>query len=214
MRNPLPLGANAAGLKRVLPPVERILLRGAQDFAMIGTYSTNFGDAAEFAAMLRSHGLEAKFPKYFSAARRLLRATSSRRRWYEMREPVQARVCAERSARRRVLRAPMDIVPGNVQYAGVTHLVRSRRRRRLDHRFANIPHRAVIDPAGGREEAAAAILMAGERRESRARRSKARTARGARIGGGLARGKDKRDGTERRDKRCSIGHGTHPLEVT
>lgn len=52
-------------LKVVLPLVERVLLRGAQDFAMIGTYSTNFGSAAEIAAMLRSHGLEVEFSKYF-----------------------------------------------------------------------------------------------------------------------------------------------------
>jgi len=52
-------------LKVVLPLVERLFLRGAQDFAMIGTYSTNFGSAAEFAAMLRSHGLEVQFSKYF-----------------------------------------------------------------------------------------------------------------------------------------------------
>jgi ubiquinone/menaquinone biosynthesis C-methylase UbiE len=52
-------------LKLVLPLVERILLRGAQDFSMIGTYSTNFGSAAEIAAMLGSHGLEVKFSKYF-----------------------------------------------------------------------------------------------------------------------------------------------------
>jgi ubiquinone/menaquinone biosynthesis C-methylase UbiE len=52
-------------LKMVLPLVERILLRGAQDFAMIGTYSTNFGSAAEIAATLRSHGLEVEFSKYF-----------------------------------------------------------------------------------------------------------------------------------------------------
>jgi hypothetical protein len=32
---------------------------------MIGTYSTNFGSAAEIAATLRSHGLEVKFSKYF-----------------------------------------------------------------------------------------------------------------------------------------------------
>ena len=32
---------------------------------MIGTYSTNFGNAAEIAAMLRNHGLEVKFSKYF-----------------------------------------------------------------------------------------------------------------------------------------------------
>ena len=41
------------------------LLRGAQDFAMIGTYSTNFGNAAESRAMLRDHGLEVEFSKYF-----------------------------------------------------------------------------------------------------------------------------------------------------
>jgi demethylmenaquinone methyltransferase/2-methoxy-6-polyprenyl-1,4-benzoquinol methylase len=35
------------------------------DFAMIGTYSTNFGSAAEIAAMLRSHGLEVEYTKYF-----------------------------------------------------------------------------------------------------------------------------------------------------
>jgi len=32
---------------------------------MIGTYSTNFGSAAEIAAMLRHHGLEVEFSKYF-----------------------------------------------------------------------------------------------------------------------------------------------------
>src|SRR5437870_3939775 len=39
-------------LRAVLPLIERIFLRGAQDFMMIGTYSTNFGNAAELAAML------------------------------------------------------------------------------------------------------------------------------------------------------------------
>lgn len=52
-------------LKRVLPMVERLLLRGAQDFAMIGTYSTNFGDAAAFGEMLRAEGLEVRFHRYF-----------------------------------------------------------------------------------------------------------------------------------------------------
>lgn len=32
---------------------------------MIGTYSTNFGNAAEVAAMLRDQGLEVEFSKYF-----------------------------------------------------------------------------------------------------------------------------------------------------
>jgi len=52
-------------LKGVLPLIERVFLRGAQDFAMIGTYSTNFGSAAGIAAMLREQGLEVTFTKYF-----------------------------------------------------------------------------------------------------------------------------------------------------
>ncbi|MGJ4925786.1 class I SAM-dependent methyltransferase [Bradyrhizobium sp. HKCCYLS2038] len=52
-------------LKTILPLIERTFLRGAQDFAMIGTYSTNFGDASALAAMLREQGLEVTFSKYF-----------------------------------------------------------------------------------------------------------------------------------------------------
>ena len=52
-------------LKRVLPMIERLFLRGAQDFAMIGTYSTNFGDASAFADMLRAEGLETGYRRYF-----------------------------------------------------------------------------------------------------------------------------------------------------
>jgi len=52
-------------LKGVLPLVERLLLRGARDFAMIGTYSTNFGDASGFAEMLRAEGLEVEFRRFF-----------------------------------------------------------------------------------------------------------------------------------------------------
>ena len=52
-------------LKVLLPLVERLLLRGAQDFAMIGTYCTNFGDAAEFGDMLRAQGLQVEFRRYF-----------------------------------------------------------------------------------------------------------------------------------------------------
>ena len=51
-------------LKVVLPLIERFFLRGAQDFAMLGTYSTRFGSAAEVAAMLRDHGLEVEFSRY------------------------------------------------------------------------------------------------------------------------------------------------------
>jgi len=52
-------------LKVGLPMVERLLLRGAQDFAMIGTYSTDFGDASGFAQMLRDEGLEVEYRRYF-----------------------------------------------------------------------------------------------------------------------------------------------------
>jgi len=52
-------------LKVVLPLVERFLLKGAQDFAMIGVYTTNFGDAAEIARMLRAEGLDTQFRRYF-----------------------------------------------------------------------------------------------------------------------------------------------------
>jgi demethylmenaquinone methyltransferase/2-methoxy-6-polyprenyl-1,4-benzoquinol methylase len=52
-------------LKVVLPMIERLFLRGAQDFAMIGTYSHNFGDTAAFAEMLRAQGLQVEFRRYF-----------------------------------------------------------------------------------------------------------------------------------------------------
>jgi ubiquinone/menaquinone biosynthesis C-methylase UbiE len=52
-------------LKFVLPLVERVLLRGAEDFSMIGTYCTNFRDASGFAEMLRAEGLEVRFRRHF-----------------------------------------------------------------------------------------------------------------------------------------------------
>jgi ubiquinone/menaquinone biosynthesis C-methylase UbiE len=52
-------------LKVVLPLIERVFLRGAQDFAMIGTYSTNFGNADHLAALLRAEGLQVEYSKYF-----------------------------------------------------------------------------------------------------------------------------------------------------
>jgi len=52
-------------LKGVLPLIERLFLRGAQDFAMIGTYSTNFGDASGMAEALRAEGLEVEFRRFF-----------------------------------------------------------------------------------------------------------------------------------------------------
>ncbi|HEY5721906.1 MAG TPA: class I SAM-dependent methyltransferase [Allosphingosinicella sp.] len=52
-------------LRKVLPLVERFLLKGAQDFSMIGTYSMNFGDASAFGEMLRAQGLEVRFRRHF-----------------------------------------------------------------------------------------------------------------------------------------------------
>lgn len=49
----------------VLPIIERIFLHGAQDFAMIATYSRNFGDARAFAADLADAGLDVEYRRYF-----------------------------------------------------------------------------------------------------------------------------------------------------
>ena len=96
----------------------------------------------------------------------------------------------------------MDIVPGDVQHAGVTEFVRSRDRRRFDyHRLAHIVRRAVNDAAGAGEEAAAAVVMPGERREGGTRRRKPCAARGARIGRRRTRGKNERNSAEGGDLR-------------
>ncbi len=52
-------------LKRILPAIEYLFLAGAQDFSLIGKYSTNFGNAKNFADMLRSNGLEVEYKTYF-----------------------------------------------------------------------------------------------------------------------------------------------------
>jgi ubiquinone/menaquinone biosynthesis C-methylase UbiE len=52
-------------LKRVLPLVERFLLRGAQDFMMIGAYTTQFGDARGFGDCLRAEGLQVEDHCFF-----------------------------------------------------------------------------------------------------------------------------------------------------
>jgi len=52
-------------LKRVLPLIERVFLRGAQDFTMIGAYSTNFGDASGLASHLRAEGLTVSYRRHF-----------------------------------------------------------------------------------------------------------------------------------------------------
>ena len=52
-------------LDRILPLVERLFLRGAQDFAMIGVYTRNFGDCGHFAAALRAAGLTVTQRRHF-----------------------------------------------------------------------------------------------------------------------------------------------------
>lgn len=49
----------------LLPMIERLFLRGAQDFAMIATYSRNFGDARGVAAALERQGLTVDYRRYF-----------------------------------------------------------------------------------------------------------------------------------------------------
>ncbi|MEZ5967553.1 MAG: class I SAM-dependent methyltransferase [Hyphomonas sp.] len=52
-------------LTGVLPLVERLFLRGARDFSMIGQYTSNFGNAEKFAAQLQDLGLGALYRPYF-----------------------------------------------------------------------------------------------------------------------------------------------------
>ena len=52
-------------LATILPLIERLFLRGAQDFAMIATYSRNFGDARGVVAALERQGLEVEYRHYF-----------------------------------------------------------------------------------------------------------------------------------------------------
>jgi ubiquinone/menaquinone biosynthesis C-methylase UbiE len=52
-------------LRCVLPLVEKTVLRGAQDFSMIGTYVENFGDCRFFAECLAAEGLEVEFKRLF-----------------------------------------------------------------------------------------------------------------------------------------------------
>ena len=49
----------------VLPLIERLFMRGAQDFAMIATYSRNFGDCRSLTENLAEEGLEVEFRRYF-----------------------------------------------------------------------------------------------------------------------------------------------------
>ncbi|WP_422064193.1 class I SAM-dependent methyltransferase [Shimia sp.] len=52
-------------LDRVLPLIERLFLRGADDFSMIGAYTRNFGDCAQFAESLKAEGLDVQLKRHF-----------------------------------------------------------------------------------------------------------------------------------------------------
>lgn len=52
-------------LDRVLPLVERVFLKGAQDFSMIGTYTKNFENCRHFEQALRDQGLKVSYKKHF-----------------------------------------------------------------------------------------------------------------------------------------------------
>ncbi len=52
-------------MDRVLPLIERLALRGAQDFAMIGIYTTEFENAEHFADALRKQGLKVSYKSHF-----------------------------------------------------------------------------------------------------------------------------------------------------
>lgn len=52
-------------LMGVLPLVEQLFLHGAQDFAMIGEYTANFGNAQKFADLLRGEGLDVTYRRHF-----------------------------------------------------------------------------------------------------------------------------------------------------
>ena len=52
-------------LDRVLPLIERAFLNGAQDFAMIGTYTERFGDCTHLARCLMAEGLDVRMTRRF-----------------------------------------------------------------------------------------------------------------------------------------------------
>ena len=52
-------------LDRLLPQIERLFLKGANDFSMIGAYTRNYGNSAHMADALREAGLSVTFKKHF-----------------------------------------------------------------------------------------------------------------------------------------------------
>ena len=54
-----------AYIDHALPLIERLFLRGAQDFTMLGPYTRNFRDCTHMAAALRAEGLTVTFHRHF-----------------------------------------------------------------------------------------------------------------------------------------------------
>ena len=52
-------------LGTVLPLIETLFLKGAQDFSMLATYASNFGDCQHFAKCLEAEGLSVTYRRYF-----------------------------------------------------------------------------------------------------------------------------------------------------
>jgi ubiquinone/menaquinone biosynthesis C-methylase UbiE len=52
-------------LDRVLPLIEKTVLRGAQDFSMLGVYTRHFGDCRFFARCLADEGLDVELKVFF-----------------------------------------------------------------------------------------------------------------------------------------------------
>lgn len=52
-------------LDRLMPVIERLFLKGANDFSMIGAYTRNFNDCAHMADALRAEGLEVTLTAHF-----------------------------------------------------------------------------------------------------------------------------------------------------
>jgi len=52
-------------MDQMLPLIEKLFLKGAEDFSMVGPYTKAFGDCSEFAAALQAEGLEVQFHSHF-----------------------------------------------------------------------------------------------------------------------------------------------------
>jgi demethylmenaquinone methyltransferase/2-methoxy-6-polyprenyl-1,4-benzoquinol methylase len=52
-------------MDRIIPLVEKLFLKGAEDFSMIGPYTKGFGNCSGFAEALRAEGLEVTYHAHF-----------------------------------------------------------------------------------------------------------------------------------------------------